>query len=229
MKSQHFLIYKTTNLINGKIYIGKHIARCIDDGYMGSGKLLKRAISKYGIENFVREILHECSSEEEMNAKEAEIVTEEFCNLDTNYNLCVGGQGGFSYINRNDLQGFVLDSNLAKRGRIEANKNGALIKSKQRRNELRNDRDWVERNKSAIREGRAKSSKKGSSFLGKTHTDQTKDKMRLSNKRTQKVIIKGIHYDSLMQAYRMTGERTSEISRKIRSDKYPDYKKNMEG
>lgn len=95
----YYTVYKTTNRINGKCYVGKHQTRNLDDGYMGSGKLIKLAIKKYGIENFDKEILYVFDTEEEMNAKEAEIVTEEFCK--TSYNLCLGGQGGFSYINAN--------------------------------------------------------------------------------------------------------------------------------
>lgn len=54
------VIYKTTNLINGKIYIGQYSGN--NKNYLGSGKVLKRAIEKYGRDNFVREILEECDS-----------------------------------------------------------------------------------------------------------------------------------------------------------------------
>ena len=94
-----YTIYKITNKVNGKIYIGKHQTTDINDGYMGSGKMLQSAQSKYGLENFVKEILHIFDTEEEMNAKEAELVTEEFCLREDTYNICIGGQGGFSYIN----------------------------------------------------------------------------------------------------------------------------------
>lgn len=95
-----YLIYQTTNIINGKIYIGKHKTKNIDDGYTGSGKLLKRAIAKYGRANFKTIILFNCENEEEMNAKEREIVNQTFISSENVYNLCEGGQGGFSYINR---------------------------------------------------------------------------------------------------------------------------------
>lgn len=97
----YYIIYRTTNLINGKVYVGKHKTDDLDDGYLGSGKLLWAAVAKYGKENFKTEILFELSSEEEMDAKEAELVTEEFVSRDDNYNLCVGGQGGWSYVNAN--------------------------------------------------------------------------------------------------------------------------------
>lgn len=91
-----YMIYRITNLINNKTYIGKHQTKNLDDGYMGSGKLLRRAIKKYGVENFKKEILHVVDTEAEMNAKEKELVVLG----EMSYNLCSGGQGGFGYINQ---------------------------------------------------------------------------------------------------------------------------------
>lgn len=95
-----YTIYKITNTINGKTYIGKHQTSNLQDGYMGSGKLLKRAIRKYGLDKFTKEILHVFDNEADMDAKEKELVTEEYCNQEDTYNICEGGQGGWSYINR---------------------------------------------------------------------------------------------------------------------------------
>ena len=94
-----YTVYKITNILNGKYYIGKHQTSNLDDGYMGSGKYLWQDITKYGIEYFKKEILFIFDNEEEMNAKEREIVVIS----EETYNLCDGGQGGFGYININNL------------------------------------------------------------------------------------------------------------------------------
>ena len=59
------IVYKTTNIANKKIYIGAHSTANLLDDYIGSGRLLKRAIKKYGREHFKREILFQFSTLEE--------------------------------------------------------------------------------------------------------------------------------------------------------------------
>lgn len=95
-----------------------HQTADLDDGYMGSGKVLKLAIAKYGIENFTKEILHIFDNEKDMKDKEKELVVLN----EMSYNLLEGGHGGFGYINR---QGINFGGNpiaAAKNGRIKANK-----------------------------------------------------------------------------------------------------------
>ena len=89
----HF-IYKTKNLANGKFYLGKHSTRNTQDGYLGSGKLLKKAIAKYGKENFKREILHYFESVLALDEAEREIITLQVIKDPNCYNLATGGGGG---------------------------------------------------------------------------------------------------------------------------------------
>lgn len=88
-----YTIYKITNLVNDKIYIGAHGTNDLNDNYMGSGKILNKAKKKYGIDNFVKETLHIFNTAPEMFKKEREIVNDDFIKRIDNYNLKPGGRG----------------------------------------------------------------------------------------------------------------------------------------
>lgn len=94
----NFIIYKTINNTNGKYYIGMHRTSNINDGYLGSGKAITRAIEKYGKNNFSKEILFVFDNEEDMIRKEIEIVTEDVVKDERSYNMTLGGLGGFYHI-----------------------------------------------------------------------------------------------------------------------------------
>lgn len=94
-----YTVYKTTNKINNKFYIGMHQTKNLNDEYLGSGKRLKKAIEKHGLENFTKQILFIFDNEEDMKNKEKELVLLS----EMSYNLCEGGKGGFGYLNRTRL------------------------------------------------------------------------------------------------------------------------------
>ena len=52
---KYYGIYKITNLVNGKMYIGKHVTSDLDDGYLGSGIIIQRAVKKYCKESFIKD------------------------------------------------------------------------------------------------------------------------------------------------------------------------------
>ncbi len=94
----HYTVYCTTNRINGKYYIGVHKTSNLDDGYMGSGKLIKASLKKYGVAAFDKEICCVYSTASEAFAKEKLLVRvyrrNKLC-----MNLANGGAGGWDYAN----------------------------------------------------------------------------------------------------------------------------------
>ena len=93
-KKYHY-IYKTTNLKNGKYYVGMHSTDNLEDGYMGSGKRLRRSLNKYGKENFKFEILEFLPDRTSLKEREKELVNEELIKDSLSMNLTIGGEGGF--------------------------------------------------------------------------------------------------------------------------------------
>ena len=173
-----YTIYKTTNIIDGKYYIGKHKTQNLDDNYLGSGKILKRAIKKHGIDNFTKEYLFIFDNEEDMNDKEAELVSEEFIKEDTNYNLKIGGEGGWDYINDNSLCPTWKKYNTTHK-LPELGRQAHLYKFYN--DELYREKFLKKLSKASLKARKTLSEKyPNGTFYGKSHTDKTKELMRKS-------------------------------------------------
>jgi hypothetical protein len=93
------IIYEIKNKINNKPYIGKH-SKCNNDKefqqtkYWGSGTYIKRAIKKYGIENFERKVVVEnINSEKELDDSERLWIKNKNSKYPNGYNLTDGGEG----------------------------------------------------------------------------------------------------------------------------------------
>lgn len=167
---KYHIVYQITNIVNGKIYIGKHTTSNLDDGYMGSGKLLNKAIEKYGIENFKKHIIQIFDNEKDCLDFELFLVNEKFVNREDTYNLTKGGNGSWYHIN----------SDLEKLRKIANNMN--------RKKE--NNSEYVEKRKEIMSqifkilhlEGKFNYA----TFKGKKHTEETKKKMSEFRKGKQK-------------------------------------------
>ena len=201
-----YTVYKITNTINGKIYIGAHKTSDLEDGYMGSGKVIKRAIIKYGLENFTKEYLHIFENSEDMFKMESVIVNEDFINDKNTYNIKIGGYGGFDYINSNGL-----------------NKNGDdfnwyLEKLKDADFRALDSAMKKERIKRLFDEGIVKPFV-GNEFKGKHHTDDTKRKIGEANAKHQKG--KGNSQYGKIWIYNLE----EKINKTIKKEELPGYEK----
>lgn len=106
------VIYKITNLINGKIYIGKNKSN--DPNYYGSGSLIKLAIEVHGKENFKKEILESCQSESDVNEREKFWIKKLQANVrHIGYNVTSGGDGGDTFTNKSDQEKEITRQKLS--------------------------------------------------------------------------------------------------------------------
>lgn len=111
------IIYKTTNKINGKIYIGKDIYN--NKKYIGSGLNLKSAIKKYGRVNFTKEVLEFCKDNTELNYKEKQWIKKlNATNPKIGYNISNGGQGGNLFDNKPNNSGWKHTEEFKENHRI---------------------------------------------------------------------------------------------------------------
>lgn len=118
-----YYVYKITNRIDGKYYIGKRAHRDpVNDHYMGSGERIKRAIRKYGHHHFDKQIIEIFRTDKEASALEEKLVNLTTLNDPLCYNLHRGGNGGWEHINSvptNQRKNFLIIRKLRAEGRIK--------------------------------------------------------------------------------------------------------------
>lgn len=158
----HHYIYKTTCKVSGRFYIGMHSTSNLEDGYIGSGKRLWLSIRKHGIENHEIEILEYFPNRSSLKLRERELVNESLLLDPMCMNLQLGGGGGF--INEEHKSKF--HSGGGKKGGA-VHRDRLLIDKEYREVHLK---QFLNFTKSKI--------VYGTTFLGKKHTEETKQKMR---------------------------------------------------
>lgn len=118
------IIYKTTNIITGKIYIGQDSNN--NPGYLGSGLLIKKAIKKYGRDKFIKEVLEECLIEDLGIRERYYIELFNSMDLNTGYNLRPGGDHIHDY-----SQSFMDKMKRPKTEEWKAKKRGMKVHSQE--------------------------------------------------------------------------------------------------
>lgn len=181
-------IYETTNLLNGKKYIGQHRAEKLDKNYLGSGIILHQAIEKYGKDNFSIKILEECESQSKMN--EREIYWIEYFNAVSSkdyYNLGMGGTGWNNSVNKFPMSDARRNHiSLACKGRPSPRKGKhhtkkAIEKNRQAHLEVKLSEE-TKKKISLATSGKNNPMYGKSAMLGKHHSEETKRKMSESAK-----------------------------------------------
>lgn len=167
----HYLIYKITNKLNGKFYIGKHETENVDDGYMGSGKALLEDYEKFGKENFTKEILFDVYGRDMMDFLERAIVDKAFVARDDTYNIARGGQGGH-----------LVDFSEEIKQRLSKARRSRTITEETKRKISKalkgKSRTFTEEHKRHLTEA----NRRKPPFLGHHHSEETRAKMSKTHK-----------------------------------------------
>ena len=167
---KHHFTYKTTNLINGRYYLGMHSTNRIDDGYLGSGKRLYYELNKYGRNSFKFEILQQFNSREELVQAEINLITEQDVRNPNCLNLKQGGEGGFS--SEEHRQNFI-------KGREWGKVLGGIRAQELLKNNPEKRKSMVEKATSTKKEYYKNNP---GTFTGKTHSPETIEKMKEAKK-----------------------------------------------
>ena len=196
--------YKIVNIINGKFYCGIHSTKNIEDGYMGSGVAIKRAIKKYGAENFSKEIIKYFDNTDDAYEYEKNIVNENFVKNEDTYNMTLGGNGGFYHIDSKGKNNPMFGQSQ-KQKEIQSREDVRIKKSKamsinnnerysngyvnpiKGTNNYWNDDSKATKAKDLMSKNHANVTLENNPFFGKSHSDSSVSKMKVSHLNREKV------------------------------------------
>lgn len=170
---KQYNIYKTTNLVNGKFYWGVHDSVDENDGYLGSGMLLRKAIKKYGKEHFRRVTKLLYDTVKEAYDDEAFIVDLKMIKRKDCYNKALGGDGGNLWGEKENHPMFGKHHSEEFKQKRSANMSDGRMKGE---NNPMHGKHHSEESRRKIQQ-KAKGNKSNS---GKSFSDETKEKMRKS-------------------------------------------------
>lgn len=187
------IIYKTTNLVNGKIYIGQDSRD--NPKYLGSGVILAKAIKKNGYANFKKETLEICESKVELNAREKFwIVYFDAMNPEIGYNLTEGGEGSFGFKHSEE----TIQKISGKNNSFYGKKHTKETKERIRQSVSGKNNYWYGRELSKEHINKISKIKKiqnkgkSNPFYGKHHTEENKRKYS-ENQKGEKSYCYGKH------------------------------------
>lgn len=226
-------IYKTTNLINDKVYIGKS-EKEFDSTYYGSGVILQKAIKKYGKLNFKVEKIKDCKTINELNESERYYIELYKSN---SYNLAEGGTGGWTtkHFSDKQLEEYKQKLSNSAKGRIVSNTTREKIKlanmgkfySDKNKisntlKELWNDPDSIFNSKE-YRENLSKASK------NRVWTEETKEKIRQSklggkNPTSVKIQVGEEIFETRRECAKEFGISETAVTKRCKSKNFQDWK-----
>lgn len=232
---KYIVVYKIVNIINNKEYVGVHRTNNINDSYLGSGKLIRKAVEKYGKYNFKKEILFIFDNDEEGERmafeEEGRIVNVEYTLREDTYNISVGGNinpvmhgENNPFFNKKHSQELIEQIANKNRGRISTEE------QRKRNSEASKEvwkREGFREKMIEISTGKKRSEKTkrlmSESRMGKKLSEETKKKLS----ETKKKMFQDEDYKKTILSKIITPERNKKISEtkknRVRSEKENEH------
>jgi len=232
------VVYKLTNMVNGKIYVGQTVLPLerrwyshVKKASAKSSMLISRAIAKHGPQNFLCEIL--CTTEDKTHLDYLEklwIKLLDARNTKVGYNLIEGGTGGNiieSLPHKNEIYARRAASNTGKKRSGESKKN--ILNGRKSRNHSESTKEKIRAARLGSRLSIEVKNKISNKLVGRTLTTDHINKLKKINKRPRpgsrkKIIIGTTPFNSLKEASEQLGIPGSTLHSRLNSDKYPLYK-----